>query len=183
MSAETRPWRGLKRAGWQEAGLLLGLAWLVPFLVHLAPWPGPRPLGVHLLPLFWTTFVALYFYGVWPGLVAGLVTPLVNLAATGQPAALPAALMSLEAAAFVGAAALLLAWRPGCRVAAPTAWVAAKAGVITLQWAVPAFAYDRDPWVHFLAGVQNGLAGLAILAAINVGLVRLYPKTDDWERE
>jgi len=55
-------------AGWRETAVLAVVAWLVPFLVHLIPWAGARPLGVYMLPVFWTTFVAVYFYGALAGL-------------------------------------------------------------------------------------------------------------------
>ncbi len=49
----------LDRVTWRETAILMLVAWLVPFLVHLVPWAGPRPLGVYLLPAFWTAFVAV----------------------------------------------------------------------------------------------------------------------------
>src|SRR4051812_27192584 len=101
------------RMGWREGTILVAVAWLVPVLVHLIPWTGPRPLGVYVLPIFWTTFVAIYFYGALPGLAIGLVTPLVNLALTGLPALGSVGLMSLEVTLFVAVAAWLVARWPG----------------------------------------------------------------------
>ncbi|MDB6115969.1 MAG: hypothetical protein JWQ62_2914, partial [Lacunisphaera sp.] len=57
----------LRAAGWRETTILLAAAGLVPFLVHLLPWSGHRPLGVYVLPVFWTTFIALYFRGAGLG--------------------------------------------------------------------------------------------------------------------
>src|SRR3954468_12358158 len=85
-----------RSAGWRETTILLATAWLVPFLVHLLPWSGHRPLGVYLLPVFWTTFVALYFRGAWLGLLVGLVTPVINLAVTGLPVSTTIGSMALE---------------------------------------------------------------------------------------
>lgn len=172
-----------KTVGWREGTALVVVAWLVPFLVHLIPWGGARPLGVYMLPVFWTTFLAVYFYGALPGLAVGLVTPLVNLALTGLPALRMTGNMGMEVAFFVGAAAWLAVRWPAFWLAAPLAWVAAKALVIAVQFLVPAFGYSGEPWPHLLRSTQNGLAGLGVLAVINLLLVLFYPKTDEWERE
>jgi hypothetical protein len=172
-----------KTVGWREGAVLVVVAWLVPFLVHLIPWSGVRPLGVYVLPVFWTTFLAVYFYGALPGLAIGLVAPLVNIALTGLPALRMTGNMGMEVAFFVGAAALLAGRWPAFWLTAPLAWVAAKALAITVQFLVPAFEYSGQPWQHLLRSTQNGLAGLAVLTVINVLLVVFYPKTDEWERE
>ena len=172
-----------KTVGWREGAVLVVVAWLVPFLVHLIPWGGARPLGVYVLPVFWTTFLAVYFYGALPGLAIGLVAPLVNIVFTGLPALRMAGTMGMEVAFFVGVAALLAGRWPAFWLAAPLAWVAAKALAIGVQFLVPAFGYSGQPVQHLMRSTQNGLAGLAVLAAINVLRVVFYPKTDEWERE
>jgi len=172
-----------KTVGWREGAVLVVVAWLVPFLVHLIPWGGARPLGVYVLPVFWTTFLAVYFHGALPGLAIGLVTPLVNIALTGLPALGMVGTMGMEVAGFAGVAALLVARWPACWLAAPLAWVAGKALAIAGQFLLPAFEYTGQPLAHLLRSTQNGLAGLGILTVINVLLVVLYPKTDAWERE
>ncbi|MFI5337409.1 MAG: hypothetical protein ACHQ5A_11530, partial [Opitutales bacterium] len=75
-----------KTVSWRETSVLLVASWLVPVLVHLVPWHGSLPLGVALLPGFWTAFVAVYFFGARIGLPVALVTPAVNLLTTGLPA-------------------------------------------------------------------------------------------------
>lgn len=172
-----------KTLRWRETTVLLVVAWLVPVLVHLIPWAGPRPLGVYVLPVFWTTLVAVYFHGGLIGLAVGLVTPLVNLALTGLPAARMTGLMGLEIAGFVFALALLVRRWPGFWAGAPLAWIAGKALAILVQWAVPAFEYHRNPFEHLAGSTQNGLAGLGVLLVIHLLLAQFYPKTDSWERE
>jgi hypothetical protein len=171
------------RATWRETTVLLAVAWLVPVLVHVLPWNGPRPLGVYVLPVFWTTFLAVYFRGAAPGLLVGLVTPALNLLFTGLPAVNSAGPMSLEIAFFVLVAALLVGRWPGFGLAAPLAWVAAKALVVGVQFFVPALGDAGDPLPHLARSAQNGLAGLGVLAVINVLLVAFYPKTDTGEKE
>jgi len=164
-----------RRAGWRESATLLAAAWLVPVLVHLVPWSGPRPLGVCLLPVFWTTFVAVYFYGALPGLAVGLVTPVINLLLTGLPALAAVGSMSFEVAGFALGASLLVARWPRFRFSAPLAYVAAKAAVIAIRFVVPVFGETENPLHHFARSMQNGAAGLAVLAAINALLVAFGP--------
>ena len=85
----------------RETVILLTLAWLVPFLVHLVPWAGARPLGAYLLPMFWATFAAVYLYGAGTGLLVGLFAPAVNLLVTGLPAWRSFGSTALELVVFV----------------------------------------------------------------------------------
>ena len=168
-----------RRAGWRASAALMAAAWLVPVLVHLVPWSGPRPLGVYLLPVFWTTFVAVYLFGALPGLVVGLVTPVVNLLVTGLPVLAAVAAMSLELAGFALLAALLVARWPTLRFSAPLAYVAAKAAVIAVRFALPVFGETENPLHHFARSMQNGAAGLVVLIVLNALLVALAPDRDE----
>lgn len=173
----------LERVSWRETCALMFVAWLVPFLVHLVPWSGGRPLGVHLLPAFWTAFVAVYLYGRGVGVMVALVVPLLNFLTMGLPAAERVGLMSVEAVAFVVLAAVFVGRWPALRFAAPLAWLGARALALLVQWAVPAFGYTRDPVEHFAGSVVASLAGLGVLLAMNVLLVQLLPKDRDWDAE
>lgn len=183
MSTTVRRLLVSRTVGWREGAILVGVAWLMPFLVHLLPWEGTRPLGVHVLPVFWTTFIAVYFYGALPGLAIGLVSPVVNLAITGLPAFRMAGFMGMEVALFVALAAPLVGRWPGFWLTAPLAWIGAKTVALALQFLIPAFGYAGNPVTHLGRSTQNALVGLAVLAVINGLLARFYPKTDPWERE
>ena len=177
MSSSVRHIFLTKPVGWREGGVLVATAWLVPFLVHLIPWAGPRPIGVHLLPIFWTTFVAVYWYGALPGLAIGLVAPVANALVTGLPAWSALGAISLELALFVGVAATLVVRWPGFWAAAPLAWLAAKAGVILLQWVAVTSGNGEPPLAHWVRSTQNGLVGLGVLAVIGWLLAVFYPRT------
>jgi len=166
-----------------EALGLLVAAWLAPFLVHLIPWQGDRPLGVYLLPVFWTTLVVVRIYGIGFALAVGLVTPLVNLALTGLPAAARIGPMALEVVGFVFVAGWLARQTPMFFLAAPVAYAVGKALAIGAQWAVPVFDYTRNPAEHLLASLENGLAGLVILALLNLGLMLWARRGKDWDAE
>jgi hypothetical protein len=171
------------RAGWRGSTLLLVAAALTPLIVHLLPWSGPRPLGVYLLPVFWVTFVAVYFRGAGFGLLVGLVTPLINLMMTGLPVPAGIGAMSLEVVFFVLAVAVFADRWPGLLFTAPLAWLAAKGLAVGVLHFIPGYAVGEPGLAHWLHSAQNGLAGLAALTLINVLLVRLHPPADAWEKE
>ncbi len=160
----------------RETAALLAVAWLVPFLVHLAPWSGDRPLGAHLLPMFWATFVAVYCYGARAGLLAGLFAPAVNLLVTGLPAWKFLSVLSFEQAVFAAVLAWAVRRAPRCWLLAPAGYLAAKAGSTLLQSATPVFGDIGAPARFFATSVTGGAAGLVALAAINFALVKAYPK-------
>lgn len=173
----------LGRATWREALVLMIVAWVVPFLVHLVPWEGSTPLGAHLLPAFWTAFVAVYLYGFRVGLAVALVVPAVNFATTGLPAAERVGAMMVELVGFAGLVALMVRRWPVFRLTAPLAWLGACALTLVVQWALPVFAGPRDPMELFVSSVGSGLAGLGVLLGVNVALVALLPKDREWDAE
>lgn len=183
MHVSARSFFSLTRASWRETLVLMAAAWLVPVLIHLIPWSGPRPLGVHLLPAFWTAFVAVYLYGAGVGVLVALVVPAVNTLTTGLPVSDRVLAMSVELIAYVGFAALAVRRWPSLRAIAPFAWLPAYALSLAVQWAVPAFGYTRNPLEHFAGTLANVWPGLLVLLAINATLVHLLPKDADWEAE
>lgn len=156
--------------------MLLAVAWLVPFLVHTLPWSGALPLGAHLLPIFWATFVAVYLYGLRVGLLIGVLTPAINLLLTGLPNLQRQAMMAVELVAFVTVAWLMVRRWPKVWLIAPLSYVAARIGVVVVQ-SVLTGAGNPVPVIY--GSLLAGLAGLAALTAINFALVRLFPKSPD----
>jgi hypothetical protein len=154
---------------------------VVPFLVHLLPWPWPKPAGVYLLPVFWTAFVAVYFNNLGSGLLVALSMPAVNLVVTGLPALDWLGPMSLELVGYVLAATWMVKRWPGTWLAAPLAYVPAKALVIAIQWVIPAMHDPRNPFFHLRDSLLNGLAGLGVLLVINLALVKIAPRDLDWD--
>lgn len=183
MQVSARSFFSLTRASWRETLVLMAVAWLVPFLVHLMPWAGPRPLGVHLLPAFWTAFVAVYLYGAGVGVLVALVAPVVNTITTGLPVSDRVLAMSVELIVYVALAATAVRRWPSLRLLAPLAWLPAYALTLAVQWAVPTFGYARSPFEHFVGTLANVWPGLLVLLVVNAALVRLLPKDADWDAE
>jgi glucan phosphoethanolaminetransferase (alkaline phosphatase superfamily) len=173
--ATTAPAGVFKKLTMRDAAVLLALAWLIPFLVHLVPWSGARPIGAYLLPVFWATFLAVYFYGVTGGLLTGLFAPVVNLLVTGLPAWRFFGTMSLELVLFVLVTAWAVRQAPRFWLWAPLGYGVAKT-VAALLLSAPAVV-DMDATGYFFTHlVVGGAAGLVVLTLINGALVKFYPK-------
>lgn len=175
--ATTAPAGVFRKLTVRDAAWLLALAWLIPFLVHLAPWAGARPLGAYLLPVFWATFIAVYFFGATAGLLTGLFTPALNLLLTGLPAWKSFGVISLELVVFVLATTWMVRRAPRAWLWAPLGYFAAKT-VAALLLAAPANFGSVEATTHFFSHlVAGGAVGLVVLALINAALVKFYPKT------
>jgi hypothetical protein len=177
MQATTRQPSSLARVRLSETVVLLAASWLVPFLVHLIPWAGARPLGVYLLPAFWTVFIAVYLFGGWVGALVALVTPVASLIVTGLPGLERVGPMGLELLGFVLCAAWFLRRWPTFVLVAPLSYLPAKALVVLVQWLVPAWHDARNPVEHFLATLRDVWPGLVVLLVINLLLVWLVPRS------
>ncbi len=168
-----------QRATARETAVLLTVAWLVPFAVHLAPWSGPQPLGAHLLPMFWTTLVATFFYGARLGVIVGLFAPIINLIVTGLPMLAFVATMSAELAVFAVLFALGVRRWPRFVVLAPLAYVGGRLVSTAAFAAMGGFADFSAATGFFTRAFVGGLAGIAVLCALHATLVWLYPKPRD----
>ena len=174
--ATTAPAGIFKKFTVREAAVLLALAWLIPFLVHLIPWTGERPLGAYLLPLFWATFVAVYFYGATAGMITGLFAPVVSLLVTGLPAWGFFSRTILELVLFVLATTWAMRQAPWFWLWAPLGYFVAKT-VSALLLSAPTIIGRPDSAGYFFTHlVVGGAAGLVVLGLINFALVRFYPK-------
>ncbi len=174
--ATTAPAGVFRKLTVRDTALLFALSWLVPFLVHLVPWAGARPLGAYLLPAFWTTFVAVYFFGATAGLLTGMFTPVLNLLLTGLPGWRGFGGVSLELVVFVLATTWAVRQGPRVWVWAPLGYVLAKT-VTALTLATTETINRPDAAGYFFTHLIVGCgAGLVALTLINVALVGYYPK-------
>ena len=164
------------RLGWPGTMGLMLVSGLLPFAVHLVPWNGPRELGAYLLPAFWMALVAVHRGGLPTALLVALVTPALNLALTGLPAASWIGPMTFELTLFVLVCSTLWQHWPGFWLAGPAAYLLAKAGTIGLWWAVPWLGYHREPLAHLAESVTRALPGLAVLVIITVRLGNRPPE-------
>lgn len=173
----------LGRIRWGEIFGLMVASWLVPALIHLIPYQGARPIGVYLLPAFWTVFVAVFFQGAGVGLIVALVTPAVSLLSSGLPPPEWLGTMTVELAAYALVAALLVRRFPKFWLSAPLAYVPAKVLSVVVEQLMPSAHDARPVATHVWNSMQNGFPGLLILLILNLALVKLVSRDADWDQE
>jgi len=165
-----------KKVSARETAVVFALAAVTPMLVHLLPSWDNAPLGAHLLPMFWMTFIAVYLYGAGIGALAGLAAPLTNLLLTGLPAWKYLGVLSCELVIF----ALVTAWAvrrfPRIWLLAPAGYLVAKLFSTSMQAATTVFGDIGTPVSFFRQSLVNALVGLLVLAVINALCVKLAAK-------
>ncbi len=159
----------------RATALLLLAAWVVPFLVHLLPWTGARPIGAYLLPMFWTTFVATFLYGARIGALVGVAVPLLNVLLTGLPDPVRLGSTVAELAVFAVFTALLVARAPRLLLAGPLAYVGAKLASAVLVAGLRGDASGLAPGT-LGASLGRAVGGLVVLLVLHFVLLRLQAK-------
>ena len=165
-----------KKFSIKETSVVFVMAAVTPMLVHLLPSWDAAPLGAHLLPMFWMTFIAVYLYGAGIGALAGLAAPLTNLVLTGLPAWKYLGVLSCELVIFALATAWAVKRFPRVWLLAPLGYVVAKIFSTSMQAATSVFGDIGTPLAFFKQSLINAAVGLLVLAVINVLCVKLAPK-------
>jgi hypothetical protein len=160
----------------KETVVLLAIAWMIPFLVHVLPWSGEIPLGAHLLPMFLAAFASVYLFGLRIGLLVGLFAPALNLLITGFPVSRWQFVLGFELIVFAVAAWWMVRRTPRLWVLAPMSYLAAKAASTLVQMTVAPFGDIGSPSAFWIESLRNSLPGMAVLLAINLALLKVYPK-------
>lgn len=141
---------------------------LLPMLVHLIPATGPIPVGARLLPMFYAPFIAIVFFRLHVGLIAGMLAPVINHLLTGKPAWPIVGLLSTELVIFAIIAFLLIKINPIRWVAAPFAYLGTKivsAGLLVL---LPMWLPGQLPIDFALTSIENGWVGIFVLLLLNI---------------
>jgi hypothetical protein len=149
---------------------------LFPFLVHLFPPYQGIPIGAILLPMFYIPFIAIVFFRLHVGLIAGALAPVLNFLITGNPQWQFVLILSFELIVFVLLASQMLQLNPFKWVAAPLGYLGAKvisSGGLLFVPLLP----QVHPLDFLTQSVSNGIPGIIILALINVMVVRYARKS------
>lgn len=140
---------------------------LLPFLIHMIPPHQGVPMGAILLPMFYIPFIAVVFFRLHVGLIAGALAPLLNFAITGNPQWQIVTILSFELIIFVILASLMLNSYPLKWVAAPLGYLVTKvisAGFLEFVPLLP----RTHPLDFLTQSVSNGIIGIFILGIINI---------------
>ena len=156
----------------------IGAMLLLPFLVHFLPPVGGVPMGARLLPIFYAPLLAAIFFNPAVGIIASLVTPLINYTLTGMPDSGMVVILTVELAIFSILMQRLYHRWPKFGGLAPIAYLMAKVASLFVLLLVPVNLIAAPPWQFFLASLRIALPGMAILLAINLSVVWMKRQSD-----
>lgn len=157
----------------RTTGLILFVAVLFPFLVHLIPPLHGVPIGAYLLPMFYIPFIALVWYRWTVALPVAILAPILNFMITGNPQWGLMTVLTLELAIFTGVAYLLLSQAYFRWVAALLGYIGAKIISSLLLLMIP--LVPVAPWQFFVNSLSTAVPGLAVLLLINILLLKYGP--------
>ncbi|MEM1136195.1 MAG: hypothetical protein AAGI07_10170 [Bacteroidota bacterium] len=143
------------------------LTLVLPFIFHLLPAINGTPAGAMFLPIFYAPFVALLFYRIHVGLIAGISAPIINHLITGNPAWEIVRVLSIELCIFVIIAAILLKLTPKNFFAAPLAYVITKLVSMFILPILNLVPGDISGTMFFTNSVSNGFVGIILLGVVN----------------
>lgn len=154
-----------------QSTVVISLAFLLPFMVHLIPFSGEIPLGARFLPIFYAPLLAA-FWNLRTAGVATIAMPFVNLLTTGNPPSNFALIMTLEVAVF-----LLLAWKLKTVnkiniITGPLSYLGAKVVSSIILGITLFLGYTQIAPLDFaLNSILNGIPGIIVMFIISYFLV------------
>ncbi|HZL47331.1 MAG TPA: hypothetical protein VFC28_13990 [Opitutaceae bacterium] len=159
----------------RELGILLCLAVLFPFLIHVIPVPGDAQWGPRLLPMFYAPLLAALWGRGRTAAAVALLAPWLNWALTSHPSPPGAVVMMIELAGFVLVVRVLLVGvGPRWFLAAP-AFLAGMAAAVLAAAFFPALIGGRPALAWAAQSILVGEPGIVILVLINWLALRYYP--------
>ena len=146
----------------KETVIVLAMSVILPFVIHLIPSFAGVPTGARLLPMFYAPFIAVVLFRLHVAIIAGLLSPILNSLFLGLPLPEKVFVLTLELVVFIVISYLIhRRWRDFWGTA-PFAYLASVLIVTCLLGSIN----------FFLSTIVNALPGIAVLALINIFLLR-----------
>ncbi len=162
----------------KATAVMLAIASVLPWLVHLIPPHQGTPMGAVLLPLFVVPLVALLWYPPSVGLIVATAGPALSFLITGLPQGPMLMLLTLELIIFTLVAGQLLRSTTLRWVAAPLSFLFTKTVSLIVLSLAP-FLSQLDPLNYFRTSISVALPGILLLGLINVLGLRYRPGQPD----
>jgi hypothetical protein len=140
---------------------------LIPFLIHFVPVSG-NPAGAVLLPIFIAPLIAIIFFRFHVGLIAALLSPLLNYLLTGNPVLGTVGIITSELCLFVIIASLL-------KNIKFVKYFVAPVGVILSIFFTQLFFSSVS---HIAVVLTIGLPGIIIISLLNILISSLVKKSN-----
>jgi hypothetical protein len=150
-----------------ELGIVLALAVMFPFLIHILPVPDDTRLGPRLLPMFYAPLLAALLGRTQSAVLVALIAPWLNWLLTSHPAPRGAIVMTVQLVVFVAVVRLLMA-KVGPRwfLAAPAYFLGFATSTIVVAL-FPELIGGRPVLAWASGAATTALPGVAILILIN----------------
>jgi hypothetical protein len=162
------PQKGIKDLQIIETMLLLFGSVILQFVIHLMPSPSLEPLGKVLLPMFFAPLIAVIFFRLHVGLIAGIFAPVVNYLITGLPKPELLILVTVELAIFTLICYLLIQYRSIKNINALIAIIAAKLFSASIIYLI----LGSNHLNTFFQSLLIAVPGILILFVLNILLLR-----------
>ena len=150
----------------KESVAVLAFSILIPFLMHFIPVSG-NPVGAVLLPIFIAPFIAVVFFRFNVGIIAALLSPVLNYLLTGNPVYGLLGIITLELSLFVLIAWLLIKVKFVKYLAAPVS--------VIISMFISQILFSSVS--HFAAVLTVGLPGIVLISLINILIFPLAKKS------
>lgn len=144
---------------------------MLPFLVHLLPSIGSKPIGAYFLPIFYAPFIGAFLFRRHVALIPALLAPILNHAITGRPAPEVVFIMTCELVIFSLIVSAFKEKAGNFWLLAPLSYIGAKMFSFVLISVVPDLVPAAP--IHFVVrSITTAAPGLAALALLNFAALR-----------
>ena len=151
----------------KETAIILILSVFIPFLIHFLPDYNGIVVGAILLPMFWAPYIAVKFFKFHVGLIAALVSPVINYLITGNPRIEIMTLMTIQLTLFVITAGLLKNLKTLKYLNAFLSYIIAVVSASILLILIPSLMPGLVIGNYFTAAFVTAIPGIVMLIAIN----------------
>lgn len=152
--------------------LTLAISIAIPFMVHLIPPIKGWPLGAFLLPIYFAPLIAVIKFRLHVAIVAGLLSPYLNMLITGHPMPIKVVPLTIEVIIFSVVVYLILRKWHKFPAAAPIGFLAAIASRYLFSLVLPSVVQPMPLPEYALRTLVFTIPGVIILTIINWLLVR-----------
>ena len=149
----------------EKIALFLGLAFVFPFLFHLAPWPFPTPIGSVWIPMFYAPLLGVLFSRLHVSLLVAVGAPYLNYFLFGRPTLEMVPVLTLELLVFSLVAKFVDLSSKYFWLAVPAAFLSAKLASSLIFKAVSAGTFSGG-FSYFSNSSLIAVPGLLVLIAI-----------------
>jgi hypothetical protein len=149
-----------------ESVAVLVFSILIPFVIHLIP-VSNKPAGAVLLPIFIAPFFAIVFFRLNVGVIAALLSPMLNYLFTGNPVYGMVGIMTVELFLFVLIAWYLIRFKYVKYIAAPVS--------VIISMFISQFIFSSVS--HFAVVLTTAIPGIILISLINIMVFTFAKKT------